>query len=71
MITHIEPDILECEVKWALGSITMNKASGGDGIPVELFEVLKDDPVKGLLLVMQEIWVQSLGQMTTHSSTLA
>ena len=55
----------------ALGSITMNKASEVDEIPVELFEVLKDDPVKGLLLVMQEIWVQSLGQMTTHSSTLA
>ena len=46
MITHLEPDILECEVKWALGSITMNKASGGDGIPVELFQSLKDDAVK-------------------------
>ena len=46
MITHLEPDILECEVKWALGSITMNKASGGDGIPVELFQILKDDAVK-------------------------
>ena len=45
-ITHVEPDILECEVKWALGSITMNKASGGDGIPVELFQILKDDAVK-------------------------
>ena len=43
MVTHLEPDILECEVKWALGSITMNKASGGDGIPVELFQILKDD----------------------------
>ena len=48
MITHLEPDILECEIKWALGSITMNKASGGDGIPVELFQVLKDDAVKVL-----------------------
>ena len=46
MITHLETDILECEVKWALGSITMNKASGGDGIPVELFQILKDDAVK-------------------------
>ena len=46
MITHLEPDILECEVKWALGSITMYKASGGDGIPVELFQILKDDAVK-------------------------
>ena len=46
VITHLEPDILECEVKWALGSITMNKASGGDGIPVELFQILKDDAVK-------------------------
>ena len=46
MITHLEPDILECEVKWALGSITMNKTSGGDGIPVELFQILKDDAVK-------------------------
>ena len=48
MITHLEPDILKCEVKWALGSITMNKASGGDGIPVELFQILKDDAVKVL-----------------------
>ena len=48
MITHLEPDILECEVKWALGSITMNKVSGGDGIPVELFQILKDDAVKVL-----------------------
>ena len=50
MITHLEPDILECEVKWALGSITMNKASGGDGIPVELFQILKDDAVKSVAL---------------------
>ena len=48
MLTHLEPDILECEVKWALASITMNKASGGKGIPVELFQILKDDAVKGL-----------------------
>ena len=48
LINHLEPDILECEVKWALGSITMNKASGGDGIPVELFQILKDDAVKVL-----------------------
>ena len=48
MITHLEPDILECEVKWALGGITMNNASGGDGIPVELFQILKDDDVKVL-----------------------
>ena len=48
VITHLEPDILECEVRWALGSITMNKASGGDGIPVELFQILKDDAVKVL-----------------------
>ena len=54
--THLEPDILVCEVKWALGSITMNKASGGDGIPVELFQILKDDPVKVLHSVCQQIW---------------
>ena len=48
VITHLEPDILECEINWALGSITMNKASGGDGIPVELFQILKDDAVKVL-----------------------
>ena len=52
MITHLEPDILECEVKWALGSITTNKASGGDGIPVELFQILKDDGVKSIALNM-------------------
>ena len=56
MITHLEPDILECEVKWALGSITMNKASGGDGIPVELFQILKDDAVKVLQSICQHIW---------------
>ena len=56
MITYIEPDILDCEVKWALGSITMNKASGGDGIPVELFQILKDDAVKVLHSIYQQIW---------------
>ena len=56
VITHIEPDILEWEVKWASGSITMNKASGGDGIPVELFQILKDDAVKVLLSIWQQIW---------------
>ena len=56
MITHLEPDILECEVKWALGSITTNKASGGDGIPVELFQILKDDAVKVLHSTCQQIW---------------
>ena len=56
MITHLEPDILECEVKWALGRITTNKASGGDGIPVELFQILKDDAVKVLHSICQQIW---------------
>ena len=55
VITHLEPDILECEVKWALGSITMNKASGGDGNPVELFQILKDDAVKVLHSICQQI----------------
>ena len=56
MITHLEPDIPECEVKWALGSIMMNKASGGDRIPVELFQILKDDAVKVLHSICQQIW---------------
>ena len=56
VITHLEPDILECNVKWALGSITMNKASGRDGIPVELFQILKGDAVKVLHSVCQQIW---------------
>ena len=56
VITHLEPDILECAVKWALGSITMNKASGGDGIPGDLFQILKDDAVKVLHPICQEIW---------------
>ena len=55
VITHLEPDIVECEVKWALGSITMNKASGGDGISVELFQILKDDAVKVLHSICQQI----------------
>ena len=56
VITHPESDILECKVKWALGSITMNKASGGNGIPVELFQILKDDAVKVLHSICQQIW---------------
>ena len=56
VITHLEPDILECEVKWALGSITMSKAGGGDRIPVELFQILKDDAVKVLHSTYQQIW---------------
>ena len=56
MITNLEPDILECEVKWALESITMNKANGSDGIPVELFQILKDDAVKVLHSICQQIW---------------
>ena len=56
MITHLESDILEYEVKWALESITMNKASGGDGIPAELFQILKNDAVKGLHSICQQIW---------------
>ena len=56
VITHLEPDILECEVKWALGTITMNKASGCDGIPVELLQILKDDAVKVLHSICQQIW---------------
>ena len=56
VITHLEPDMLECQVKWALGSITVNKASGGDGIPVELFQILKDDAVKVLHSICQQIW---------------
>ena len=56
VITHLEPDIQECEVKWALGSITTNKASGGDGIPAELFQILKDDTVKVLHSICQQLW---------------
>ena len=56
MITHPEPDILECKVKWALGNITMSKATGGEGIPVELFQILKDDVIKMLHSICQQIW---------------
>ena len=56
VVTHLEPDIVECEVKWALGSITTNKASGGDGIPAELFNILKDDAVKVPHSICQQIW---------------
>ena len=56
MISHLEPDIMECKVEWVFGSITMNKASGGDGIPVELFQILKDDTVNVLYSICQQIW---------------
>ena len=61
MITHLEPDILECEVKWALESMAMNKASGGDGIPVEPFQILKDEAVKVLHSICQQIWTTQQG----------
>ena len=61
MLTNLEPDILECQVKWALGSITTNKASGGDGIPVELLQILKDDAVKVLHAICQQIWKTQQG----------
>ena len=64
VITHLEPDILECEVKWALGSITMNKASGHDGIPGKLFQILKDDAVKVLSSICQQIWKTQQGHRT-------
>ena len=64
VITHLEPDILECEVKWALGSTTMNKVSGDDGIPVELFQILKDDAVKVLHSICQQIWKTQHGHRT-------
>ena len=69
VITHLEPDILECEVKWALGSITMNKASGGDGIPAELFQILEDDAVKVLHSICQQIWkTQQWPQVSFYSN---
>ena len=72
VITHLEPDILECEVKWALESITMNKASGGDGIPVELFQILKDDAVKVLHSTCQQVWnsavATALEKVSFHSN---
>ena len=64
VITHLEPDILECEVKWALESITTDKASGGDGIPGELFQILKDDAVKELHSICQQIWKLRSGHRT-------
>ena len=64
VITHLEPNILECEVKWSLGSITTNKASEGEGIPVELFQILKDDAVKVLHSICQQIWKLSSGHRT-------
>ena len=71
VITHLEPDILECKDKWALGSITMNKASGCDGIPVELFQILKDDAVKVLHSICQQIWktvTTGLEKVSFHSN---
>ena len=77
MITHLEPDILECEVKWALGSIPRNKVSRGDGIPVELFQILKDDAIKELHSICQQIWKSQQwpqtgkGQFSFHSQRKA
>ena len=69
VITNLEPDILECKVKWALGSMTTNKASGGDGIPTELLQILKDDAVEVMHSVCQQIWkTQQWPQVTFHSS---
>ena len=71
VITHLEPDILECEVKWALESITVNKANGGDGIPVELFQILKDDTLKVLHSVCRQIWetvATGLEKVSFHSN---
>ena len=70
VITSLEPDILECEVKWAFGSITRNQASGGDGIPLELFQILKDDSVKVLHSICQQIWKtqQWLEKVSFHSN---
>ena len=68
MITHLEPDILECKLKWALGNITMKKASGGDGILVELFQILEDDSVKVLHSVCQQIWKTGLEKVSFHSN---
>ena len=68
MITHLEPDILECEVKWALGSFTMNKASGGDGIPVELFQILKDDAVNMPANLENSAVATGLEKVSFHSN---
>ena len=64
VLTHLEPDILECKVKWAIGSIIMSKASGGNGVSVELFQILKDDAVKVLHSVLQQIWKLNSGHRT-------
>ena len=73
VITHLEPDIMECEVKWALESIITYKASGGDGIPVEMFQILKDDAEKFLHLIFQDIWktavAMGLEKVSFHSNT--
>ena len=73
MITHLEPDILECKVKWALGSITTNKANGGDGIPAELFQVLKEEAVKLMHLICRHIWktvvATGLEKFSFHSNS--
>ena len=68
MITHLEPDFLECQFKWALGSITMNKTSGGDVIPAELFQILKDDAVKVLYSICQQILKTQLEKVSFHSN---
>ena len=72
MVTHLEPDILECEVKWALGSLTTNKTSGDDEIPAELFQILKDDAVKVLHSICQQIWktvvTTGLDKVSFHSN---
>ena len=70
VVTHPEPDILECEVKWALGSTAANKASGGDGIPVELFQILKEDAIKVLHSICQQIWKTQQWPQDWKSSTL-
>ena len=64
MVTHLEPDLLECEVKWALGRITINKGNGGDGIPIELFQILKADAEKVLYSICQQIWKNHCGYRT-------
>ena len=68
MITHVEPDVLECEVKWALGSITTNKASGGDGISVELFQILKDDAALNMPANLENSAVDTLEKVSFHSN---
>jgi len=67
VVTHLEPNILECEVKWALGSVAINKASGGDGVPAELFQILKDEAVKVLLSRCQQIWKTQIRKRSAFS----